>query len=314
MFFPVRTGFHYWDETVYLQHADIILGGYDNYNEFDFRPPLFPIMLAIGNLFFNSLIMSHLIVAFIASLGVFGVFLLGKDLFNEKVGLISAIFYVFLPLNLILAHDLLVDTMLPVFLLFTTFFFIRAFKTEKTKYYIFGGTLFALSILLKFTSLSFGLVFLLIYLVINGKKSLQSVKRNYKKIILSIVTFLIVLLPYFIYSQIKYGFFFAAFIKGAIIINGDVYISMFSILREFPKMIPFHIIGLTFLGLVIVLIRRKISRESLILLICFITPFVLNFLVSHKEIRYFLPIVPFTVIFSSKVFYSMFLGWGKLIE
>ena len=136
MFFPVRTGFHYWDETVYLQHADIILGGYDNYNEFDFRPPLFPIMLAIGNLFFNSLIMSHLIVAFIASLGVFGVFLLGKDLFNEKVGLISAIFYVFLPLNLILAHDLLVDTMLPVFLLFTTFFFIRAFKTEKTKYSI----------------------------------------------------------------------------------------------------------------------------------------------------------------------------------
>jgi 4-amino-4-deoxy-L-arabinose transferase-like glycosyltransferase len=103
-FFPFRTDsdFHFWDETVYLQHAEI-LSGYreDNYDEFDFRPPLLPVIIALFYKLKHSVVIAHMIVALIASFGILSTFFLAKTMFeNEKIALISAAILLLNPLHI----------------------------------------------------------------------------------------------------------------------------------------------------------------------------------------------------------------------
>ncbi|MEM5772736.1 MAG: glycosyltransferase family 39 protein, partial [Candidatus Aenigmatarchaeota archaeon] len=154
---PIRSdsSFHYWDESIYLQHAEI-LGGYreDNYNEFDFRPPLLPVLIMLGYKIYHSVITAHFIVAFIASLGIISTFFLTKSfLKNEKIALFAAIIFAFNPLHIVLSHSILVDSMLPTFWSFTILFLILAIQKNKAFLFFVSGFFLGLSILLKFTSI-----------------------------------------------------------------------------------------------------------------------------------------------------------------
>ncbi|MEM5879484.1 MAG: glycosyltransferase family 39 protein, partial [Candidatus Aenigmatarchaeota archaeon] len=251
-FLPVRTdsSFHYWDEAVYLQHAEI-LGGYreDNYNEFDFRPPLLPVLITLGYKIYHSVITAHFIVAFIASLGVISTFFLAKALFNnEKIAMLAAIIFFLNPLHIQLAHDILVDSILPTFWVLAVLFIFLAIKKEKIIYYSFGGILFSLSILLKFTSLSLFFSVIIIFIIFNFKLKRNLIKIiEDKKILLLFLSSFLILLPYLIFAQIKFGFFLKPFILANMIVNWDTPTPWYFFFTNFTEIFPLiFLVGIIF--------------------------------------------------------------------
>lgn len=52
---------HFWDETVYLQHAKVIVDGRTNYDEFESRPPVLPLVYALGFTIWDHVYMANLV-------------------------------------------------------------------------------------------------------------------------------------------------------------------------------------------------------------------------------------------------------------
>src|ERR1700754_3270976 len=59
--------YHGWDESIYLQHAENIAFGKSNYNEWGFRPPLLPIILAAAFRIWHSIYFADIIVALLSA-------------------------------------------------------------------------------------------------------------------------------------------------------------------------------------------------------------------------------------------------------
>jgi 4-amino-4-deoxy-L-arabinose transferase-like glycosyltransferase len=114
-FFSINTGYHYWDETVYLQHGEILAGqSPNNFNQFQIRPPLFSILLGVAFLLNYGLISAHIFVASLSAIGILLTFIIGRDRFNYELGIGAAFIYSNSPIWVKMAGDIMVDALLPV--------------------------------------------------------------------------------------------------------------------------------------------------------------------------------------------------------
>src|SRR3989344_8687098 len=144
---------HWWDETVYLQHAEIFAGlRADNFNEFWLRPPLLPILFAAGFLVWHNPIMASIIVSLIGAVGAVGIFFLGRKMFNPATGLLAAIFAGFSPFIVHESRTLLTDIPALTLLTFAIFFML---EYSKKKDYVRGtlcGMAFGFAVLMRFAA------------------------------------------------------------------------------------------------------------------------------------------------------------------
>ena len=301
-FFPVRGGYHYWDETVYLQHAEILSGeSPDNYNEFDFRPPLFSLILAGVFLISSSLISAHLAVAGLSSLVIVLVYIIGQELYSRETGIIAAAVYAASPMAIILSHDILVDPILPIFWLLTAFSLVKALKSEKRIYFLLTGLMASLAVLMKFTSLVVVpavAVTVLIYRfkdkwndrerVIEGIKDFMSDRSNW----LMVLGFILGFTPYLLWSFLEFGSPIHVFIEawdksGA----RDAFLTYLKGWNSYI-LIPLY------LGIPLFFRKMDLSKmENYLPVIFFLSLYVpLQFLVGNKETRFIMPILPFMVL------------------
>jgi len=313
-FFPVRIGFHYWDECVYLQHAEIISGFRDAslFNEFDIRPPLLPVLLAFGYQAYHSIITAHFVVSFISSLGILIIFLFARELFDEKVATLSALIYTFLPLNVALSHDILVDTLLPVFWMLVFLFCIKTIKTNKKSFSVLAGIFLGLSFLLKFTSL---LLFFFIFLIFYLYQSKQSRKicEILKRTWLIYFTSFLVILPYLAWNFLYFGNPIYTVVMAYKVVNWDTPTSFLILYLNFNQLFPLFLLFGIFLLFYLKTRGYSMEREEQMLLIVFLIFFLSLHFITHKEIRFLLPVAPLITILSSKGFED-FLDFSKRFE
>ena len=116
---------YYWDEMVYLHLSESIEQGsyYSSIGE-EFRAPLFPFLLS----FFNQL---HFIMFILVIVGMLLVYYLGKEIYNEEVGLISAIILGSMELYFFYSLKILVEPLTIIFLLGAM---ILLYKSKKNNY------------------------------------------------------------------------------------------------------------------------------------------------------------------------------------
>lgn len=269
---------HYWDETVYLNHAETISSGKTNYSEISSRPPFLSILIA-GTYFIKKHIFSaNILVAILGVMGVFFLYLLGKEIYNEKVGLIAAALLAFNLFIIQQAHFIHTDVPSITFITMALYFFMKKKKINQ----IISGLFFAISILTRFTSMIVLLILIIYILFINKFKIIKSIKENY----LLGVGVLIGLLPYFIWAQIKFGFFLSPFILanlGVMHSHEPIYFYIINFLKIFPV---FICLGLILWG---VNFKTKITEEYLFIFWILLFTLYLS-LTPHKEIRYLIPI------------------------
>ncbi len=127
---------------------------------------------------------------FFGVLGVLGVFMLTKLLFNQRIGLLAASFMAISPWHIQYSRAAFEVTMLLSFMIFATYFFIKGL--DKRYFIIISAILFGLTPYIYSTSVVFMPFLILVLMLIYGK----SLKSKLAEVSVAILIMLVVLSPY----------------------------------------------------------------------------------------------------------------------
>jgi len=291
---PIRLA-HFWDETVYLQHAEMMFSGRTNFDELSFRPPLLSILFYLAFFIKHSVISASVVTAlFGATISLF-IFLIGRKIYNNEIGIISALVFAFTPFLTLNSNYLLTD--IPVITFMALSFYFLLFRERKWFLFL-SGMFFSLAILMKFTAILMVLVFLF-YFILN--------KFKFKEILFFGFGALLVILPYFIWCQIQFGNFLIPFIKGPGMVN-DKNESTYFYLTNFSKAFGIFVLGGVFLWAISFFYdfknkRYKIMKQELVMLFWILVFLIYLSKTPHKELRYILPITIPIILLASKGFW-----------
>src|SRR3989344_4294831 len=122
------------DEAIYTYWAQVALN--DPAQRFislqDGKQPLFIWLAAILQKFVSDPLIGSRLVSVFAGFGsIIGIYLLGKELFSEKVAKIAAVLYLILPFTLLYDKLALFDSLLTLFGIYAVFFAVKMVKKPK---------------------------------------------------------------------------------------------------------------------------------------------------------------------------------------
>lgn len=304
-----------WDETIYLNL------GYDlSNNPFDysfsngwsdfipsngddlygnpkagFRAPLLPYIISFFY-FINWSFIVEFIIPIIGALSVILIYILAKEMFNHRVGLISAFFTALIPLHVFYSSRTLTEVLCTFFIILAFISFWKGYEKKDNKHKVLFGVFIALALLSRYTALWIMPIFLLYFLV--RDRSFNFLKEKY--IWHSVIAFLLTLLPLFFYGIFEYNNPFGAFIHGfkASAYWGGVQLWNFFFVYWWYM---FSIIGIVFVIALIYIIFKKdfMNKEIYFLIIGFAFFFGMAVYMPHKEDRFIIPIIPQIVILTS---------------
>jgi 4-amino-4-deoxy-L-arabinose transferase-like glycosyltransferase len=327
--FVYSTPIKIWDETVYanLGHdlsnnpfdysvenngwSDYIPSNGDDFYtwpKMGFRAPLLPYLLVPFYLF-NLDFLIIFFIPVIGTLSVFLIYLLGKNLFNKKTGIYSAIIFLLIPLHIIYSAKILTGVLFTFLILLTFLCFWKGYEQNNKKYKVLFGVFLALALLSRYTALWIMPIFLIYFLI--RDKSLKFLKDKYLGY--SILAFFGTLIPLFIYGILEYNNPIGSFIHGA---KGSGYwggLQSWTFFFEHWWQI-FSIIGFIFIIVLIYLLYKKdfYKKEIYLLLIWFVFFLGMAIYMPHKEDRFILAIVP-TIALISGYFINKIKKYKKFI-
>jgi hypothetical protein len=304
---------HGWDENVYLQNAELICCGKNNYNEIDSRPPLLSILFAAAFRVWHSDYAAYLVTSALNALGPVFLYLAGRMYVGRRAAAIAALLLGFTPFFVSVfpagywvmstGHGLLSDS--PALTLIVLAFWLlllglRRDEEMQESGWLFGwaGFVLAMAVLMRFPSASsVGMLWLL---TLTARRPLRAAGW-------CAVGFAVGMAPYFGWSRWRYGGFLATFQSGWVNFSGPRPWGLFYV-QHSP--IIFGWVALAGLalwagwcgwrawqrrGAVFVswrgLVQSDVFREGflgvwgLALLVCFS-------LIGHKEQRYVMPVAP----------------------
>ena len=211
----------WWDEAEYLSAAK----NWASQVPYEFNPQR-PILLSVLEAVIFMLGGGEWVLRFmlgtLPSLGiVLFTYLLGKEMYDKNTGLIASFLMSSFWLLLFNTARLHVEALLLFFTILSIYALWKGFVNQNNKYKIATGLFLGLSFLTKFTSILLIAVSFL-FLLITKRTKLFKDKHAW----LSLLLFVITILPYFIWSKIKFGSFFV-FLTGsrevtALLTNSDV--------------------------------------------------------------------------------------------
>jgi 4-amino-4-deoxy-L-arabinose transferase-like glycosyltransferase len=286
----------WWDEAEYMLKAKNMALGTPGTGFWIGRPILFPILLS--SFYFIGLgeVSIRFSLLIVSLLTVYLVYLVGKKMFNEKIGLIASFLYSLVYINLFYSMRIMID-ILHVTLGLLAFYF---FFTKKSKLVWLVFPILAIGTLLRFTTFFF-FVILVAYIFVTEKTSAFKNKDYW----ISVVLAFLISLPYLIWSQIKFGHpLYAIKVAGGGSVSGITFASGLAVLKQYIGSFPmyFHwllliifLIGLVlfydvFLGFDFILKNKgkeKGLKYKFLTLIWILIPLIyFGFGVSHYEDRY----------------------------
>jgi len=303
----------WWDEAEFLNMAKAWASGTE-YLRFDaVRPILFSLITALFFKISLTEFLPRIFMLVLSVISVVGVYYLGKELYDKRIGLLSSFFASVFYLNLFFTYRLMADTPSTAFLVFATLFFYRYFKYNSNKELYIAAVLLAIGTLFKQSTAFILLAFFLYFLT---TEKLNFLKK--KEIWIAALIFILIELPYVIWGYIKFkGFVFTQassvfvpypgttnyFTSGYTVLKN--YLILFPNYSSWPLLIIF-ILGLAsmykiFLGFDILIKNKdkRLNKDWFIFLVLVIPFLVSSILITHNEDRYLLHTFPIIFIISS---------------
>jgi uncharacterized membrane protein len=150
----------------------------------DVHPPLYYMALKFFASFFGySVFGIRLFSAIFGVLSVWAVYLVAREMFNKKVALWSAFITAISPFAIQYSQEARMYAMLVFLILISTYFFIKALKSNEVKYYILWGVFIGLSMLTHYMGLIFSITYLLGFIVWNFFRKYEFYRdKNYTNI------------------------------------------------------------------------------------------------------------------------------------
>src|SRR3989344_1751849 len=313
-YFNINTGI-WWDEAEYLVMA----------KDFAFNPdwadwnPVRPILLPLIWAFFFKIGLGEITIRFftefIPSFAlVLVIYLLGTEIYNKKVGLISSFIYSFFWLSLFLTGRLRTEQISLLFALLSVYYFWMGYIKKEKEFYIYlSGIFMIIAVLFRFPT-GIIVVPLILFLLIRDRSSFLKNKQIWKTILVSVI---LVAVPYMIWNLIKFKTVFPAF-KFYLINEGTSAIYQFSSPAYYILQYPFiYLEWMLFifflLGLVLILINiilgfdmiikqvNKKYNKDLFILLWLLIPFLsFIFIYKYAEPRYLITVVPAILFITAK--------------
>ncbi len=300
----------WWDEADYLSIAKFWAFGFP----FDIsivRQVLWPLILTIFLSISNTELLPRIFMLALSVTSVIALYYLGKEMFDNKVGLLSAFLMSVFYLNLFFSFRLLVDLPSLAFFTLSAFFIYRYFKTKSNTALYTGSVLIGIGTLFKISTATL-LFAVLIYLF-----TTQRFKMFLKKEIwIALLIFFLVLSPYIIWGFFQFNKFvitaagaYNAPQPGMFFSTGFAnLIGYFSLFQEYLSwliLITFILGLLSLYKLIIgfdVLLKNQnqpLNTDWFLFLILLIPIIVVSFSVGHVENRYIINAFPAVFILSS---------------
>ena len=166
-FFLTKDQAHWWDTLAYGSLAKHSILGLWSTNEFILheaiiRAPLLPLIWSWLIRLNISEIGVILFLEFLPSLiSVYLVYLIGKELYNKKVGLIASFVIAVSWLNLFYASRIMTDIPALFFSLLSIYYFLKSYKQLQTKLFFLSIFFLSLAVLTRNVSVVIGGVYLL---------------------------------------------------------------------------------------------------------------------------------------------------------
>ncbi len=127
---------------------------------------------------------SHLTASFFWVLSIWATYLLGRELFNKRVGTYGAMFLAFIPYYSFMGYFLMTDVPFTALATLGTYCFIKSVKEDSLWYGLLSGALLIIALMTKVLALYYISIFLLFYLLF--RKGLQ-----WKPIVAASISFLV---------------------------------------------------------------------------------------------------------------------------
>jgi len=190
----------WWDESEYMSAAKHWAFGV-NYDLNPQRPPLFQFLSAL--VFMVGLGEGFIRFAFVlipSLIFIIAVFYLGKEMYNEKVGLLSSFFVCVSWTVLFWTARVQPDSFSILFQTLAILFMWRYWKENDNKSIIYAGIFAAIGFYFKVSALLVPIIFL-VFIIFKDRLSMFKNKQYYK----FVGTYLLTLVPYFVWAYSTFG-------------------------------------------------------------------------------------------------------------
>ncbi len=253
----------------------------------------------------------EIVVALLGALTGLFVYLLGKELFDKKTGLIAAVLILFQPIYWFYSNRVLNDVPVILFLTAAFYFFIRGEKRNDNRSLYISGFLFAYAMLTKMIAIA-ALPVVFFYLLLHKRLNFIREKKYWITLTIFIATFSIWLL----YNQLTVGYLFPLELFLGRVTPGVHQLDTAPFSYFFVMFIPFLRLPLAilfFFGVGSMLLTK--FRNASLLMLWITIFFTLASLQTVKVDRYIMPIFPAVAIVGgfglSRIF--KYLGSNKIL-
>ncbi len=297
-FFITQNQTVWWDEAEYLNMAKNFASKYLA----DWWPGR-PILISLIFAGMYKIGLGEISFRFVGVLfSIFGValtYFIVKDLYDKKTALLTTLFMSVFWMHLFYTARILVDVPSVTMWTLVLFLFWRSIKTNKLKWYALTGLAFSLGVLIRFPVMLSAIIILVI-LLLKEKLRVFTNKNNW----IMLGTALIPLIPYFIWSYLKFGnplyqIMFGAGAAGQVLgLPGFIpYIKLFPLYLQWPILILFIVGLVTFVNMFIgadMLIGDKEPKlkADLLMFLWIIIPLLYFSAQLRQEERYIIFIFP----------------------
>jgi len=198
---------HFWDETVYLQDAEVICCGKTNYSELSARPPLLSLLFAGVFLLWHDMYAASVVTALLNALGPALLYLSGRILEGRVAAAIASLLLAFSPFFVTnyTGNSLLSDCPAVTLILLSFWLLVGALRKPSDLRFAGAGLALALAVLVRFASIpSVGMLSLLVL----------GARRRWRAAFACGVGVAAGLGPYLCWSRYRYGGFLQTFRNG----------------------------------------------------------------------------------------------------
>lgn len=206
---------HFWDETVYLQNAQVICCGKANYSELDSRPPLLSLIYAGMFLLWHNVYAASIAAALLNALGAALLYVSGRMITGRIPAVIASLLLAFSPFFLSVfptgfvsagtGNSLLSDSPALTLILLSFLLLLRALNKQTELRFASAGFALAMSVLMRYPSLSsVGVLSLLVLRADRWPRAASAFAAGFAAGIV----------PYLCWSRFHYKGFFTTFLNG----------------------------------------------------------------------------------------------------
>lgn len=272
----------WWDASVYIGMGKYIysLGSAGLWEPS--RPLIWPLALGFFSKF--GILVGKILDIVFGSLAIFLAYLIGKEIFNEKTGLLAAFFLAISPTFFIFNGIMLTETISTFFSLLAVYFLL------KNRHFL-SGIFFGVAFMARFLQL-FVFLAILFALIYNKKDS-----KAFQGIFLG---FLLAISPYLILNHILYNNALFPFFQQVFLTANSGWLNHHPISYYFIELFKENLLYLLFIAGIVLAIKKKESRLivfPLVILLVFFN------LIKQKEMRFLIMLLPYTYLLVS---YALF--------